>query len=98
MTKEGDRLRQRFKGHGVSSLARGHGRRRPDGSGRGCRVRALQVFDDRSARKAQMNAANRKCTKTRGMLVWSGTEGGGWWRDGLGREDGLCHKACQWRF
>jgi hypothetical protein len=67
-TREGDMLRQRVKGHGANSLARGHGRRKPDGSGRGRPVRALQVFDARSAHRARTNAANRKTTRTSGHV------------------------------
>jgi hypothetical protein len=51
---------------GTWSEAREHARGWVVDSGRGRRVRALQVFDNRLARRAQANAVTRKCTKTTG--------------------------------
>jgi hypothetical protein len=62
-TREGDGLRQRVKGHGASSLARGHGRRRLDGSGRGCRCNARHVVDAMLAFRARSSAVDKSSTK-----------------------------------
>jgi hypothetical protein len=67
-TREGDGLRQRVKGHGASSLARGHGRRRPDGSGRGCRYNARHVLDAMLAFRARSSAVDRSSKKIASLL------------------------------
>jgi hypothetical protein len=44
-------------------LARGHGRRRPDGSGRGCRCNARHVLDATLAFRARSSAVGRSSKK-----------------------------------